>query len=435
MQQLRQRIQSRTAKVGVIGLGYVGLPMAVGAGTAGYSVIGFDIDRRKIEAISAGERYIEDIDPDEWKFVIENGKLTATSDLVRLRECDVVLVCVPTPINRAKEPDMSAVEAATDSIARTLRAEQLIIVESTTYPGTTVELVQPRLEATGLRAGIDFALVFSPERIDPGNKRFKLRQVPKVVGGLTEQCTQLAIEFYSPFIDQLVPVSSPTAAEMTKIYENVFRSVNIALVNELALLCNRMGLNVWEVIDAASTKPYGFMTFYPGPGLGGHCIPVDPYYLAWKARHYDFHVKFVELSATINDSMPYYVCSRVNDALNSHFKSVNGSDVLILGVTYKRDVADLRESPALKIIEILHQRGAKVSYHDPYIPTLHVHDHVQLHLQSEALTAERLQQADCIVIVADHSSYDWDMIAENAKLIVDTRNAMKAFSSPHIWKL
>ncbi|MGQ9488133.1 MAG: nucleotide sugar dehydrogenase [Armatimonadota bacterium] len=435
MQQLRQRIQSRTAKVGVIGLGYVGLPMAVGAGTAGYSVIGFDIDRRKIEAISAGERYIEDVDPDEWKFVIENGKLTATSDFVRLRECDVVLVCVPTPINRAKEPDMSAVEAAADSIARTLRAEQLIIVESTTYPGTTVELVQPRLEATGLRAGTDFALVFSPERIDPGNKRFKLRQVPKVVGGLTEQCTQLAIEFYSPFIDQLVPVSSPTAAEMTKIYENVFRSVNIALVNELALLCNRMGLNVWEVIDAASTKPYGFMTFYPGPGLGGHCIPVDPYYLAWKARHYDFHVKFVELSATINDSMPYYVCSRVNDALNSHFKSVNGSDVLILGVTYKRDVADLRESPALKIIEILHQRGAKVSYHDPYIPTLHVHDHVQLHLQSETLTAERLQQADCVVIVADHSSYDWGMIAENAKLIVDTRNAMKAFPLPHIWKL
>lgn len=435
MQQLRQRLQSRTAKVGVIGLGYVGLPMAVGVATAGYPVIGFDIDRRKIEAIIAGERYIEDVDPDEWKFVIENGKLTATSDFVRLRECDVVLVCVPTPINRAKEPDMSAVESATDSIARTLRAEQLIIVESTTFPGTTVELVQPRLEATGLRAGVDFALVFSPERIDPGNKRFKLRQVPKVVGGLTEQCTQLAIEFYGAFIDQLVPVSSPTAAEMTKIYENVFRSVNIALVNELALLCNRMGLNVWEVIDAASTKPYGFMTFYPGPGLGGHCIPVDPYYLAWKARHHDFHVKFVELSATINDSMPYYVCSRVNDALNSHFKSVNGTDVLILGVTYKRDVADLRESPALKIIEILHQRGAKVSYHDPYIPILHVHDHVDLHLQSETLTPERLQQADCVVIVADHSSYDWNMIAENAKLIVDTRNALKAFSAPHIWKL
>ncbi|MCS7311072.1 MAG: nucleotide sugar dehydrogenase, partial [Armatimonadetes bacterium] len=248
-------------------------------------------------AIAAGERYIEDVEPDDWKLAIETGKLTATMDFIRLRECDVVLICVPTPINRAKEPDMSAVEAATDAIARALRAEQLIIVESTTYPGTTVELVKPRLEATGLRAGVDFALVFSPERIDPGNKRFKLRQVPKVVGGLTEQCTQLAIEFYSPFIDQLVPVSSPTAAEMTKIYENVFRSVNIALVNELALLCNRMGLDVWEVIDAASTKPYGFMTFYPGPGLGGHCIPVDPYYLAWKARHYDFHVKFVELSA------------------------------------------------------------------------------------------------------------------------------------------
>lgn len=435
MQQLRKRIQSRTAKVGVIGLGYVGLPMAVGAAVAGYPVIGFDIDKRKIDAIAAGERYIEDVEPDEWKLAIESGKFIATMDFVRLRECDVVLICVPTPINRAKEPDMSAVEAATDSIARALRAEQLIIVESTTYPGTTVELVKPRLEATGLRAGIDFALVFSPERIDPGNKRFKLRQVPKVVGGLTEQCTQLAVEFYTAFIDQLVPVSSPTAAEMTKIYENVFRSVNIALVNELALLCNRMGLNVWEVIDAASTKPYGFMTFYPGPGLGGHCIPVDPYYLAWKARHYDFHVKFVELSATINDSMPYYVCSRVNDALNSVRKSVSGSDILILGVTYKRDVADLRESPALKIIEILHQRGAKVSYHDPYFPTLHVQDHIDLHLQSDTLSPERLREADCVVVVADHSSYDWAMIAENAPLIVDTRNALKAFPAPHIWRL
>lgn len=435
MQQLEQRIRSRSAKVGVIGLGYVGLPMAVGAGVAGYPVIGFDIDQQKIDAIREGQRYIEDVDPDEWKLVIETGRLIATNDFVRLRECDVVLICVPTPINRAKEPDMSAVEAATDAIARALRAEQLIIVESTTYPGTTVELVKPRLEATGFRAGVDFALAFSPERIDPGNKRFKLRQVPKVVGGLTDNCTHLAVEFYSAFIEQIVPVSSPTAAEMTKIYENVFRSVNIALVNELALLCNRMGLNVWEVIEAASTKPYGFMTFYPGPGLGGHCIPVDPYYLAWKARHYDYHVKFVELSATINDSMPYYVCSRVNDALNSHQKSVNGSDVLILGVTYKRDVADLRESPALKVIEILHQRGAKVSYHDPFIPTLHVDDRVDLHLQSETFSPERLQQADCVVIIADHSSYDWQMIAENAKLVVDTRNALKAFPAPHIWKL
>lgn len=436
MNTLEERLRSCSATVGIIGLGYVGLPTAVSAAVAGYEVIGFDIDPQKVEAINAGECYIPDIAPEEWKIAVENHRLKATTGFAQLRKCDVVLICVPTPMSRAKEPDMRAVEAAVGAVARTLRSEQLIILESTTYPGTTVELVQPMLEATGLEAGVDFALAFSPERIDPGNKRFTLRQVPKVVGGVNALSTELACLFYRAFIDQVVPVSSPTTAEMVKIYENVFRSVNIALVNELALLCDRMGLDVWEVIDAASTKPYGFMTFFPGPGLGGHCIPIDPYYLAWKARHYDFHVRFIELSAAINENMPYYVCSKIGRALNDQHKCLRGSNIFILGVTYKRDVPDLRESPALKIIEILHRQGAKVGYHDPFIPSLKVEgNHCTLTLTREELSAQRLQQADCVVIVADHSSYDWAFIAQHAPLVVDTRNALKSFPAPHIIRL
>ncbi|HZO91561.1 MAG TPA: nucleotide sugar dehydrogenase [Chthonomonadaceae bacterium] len=411
---------------GIIGLGYVGLPTAVAAARSGWHVLGFDIDAERVERLNSGASHVADVSDDDLSALIRLERFGATHDMTRLAECDVVLICVPTPINQSKEPDLGPVIAAAQSVARALRPGQLIVLESTTYPGTTVEVVQPILEASGLKAGQDFKLAFAPERLEPGNMRYKLTDIPKVVGGLTPECAQAAITFYGSFIKQIVPVSSPTAAEMVKIYENVFRCVNIAFVNELALLCNRMGLDVWEVIEAASTKPYGFMPFYPGPGLGGHCIPVDPHYLAWKAKHYDFHVKFIELAASINDNMPYFVCNRVASVLNEHRKCINGSRILVLGVTYKRDVADLRESPALRIIELLSARGGNVCYHDPYIPSLELTvKGRKVTFHSVPLSAELLRSADCCVIVTDHSSYDWHFIAEHAPLIMDTRNALK----------
>jgi len=431
-------IRAHFGTAGIIGLGYVGLPTAMAAAKSGWKILGFDIDASRVEALNNGTSHVADVSDADLQEMLRCGRFAATTDGARLAECDVILICVPTPINRSKEPDLSAVVSATQMVARALRRGQLIILESTTYPGTTVEVVQPILEATGMKAGEDFALAFAPERLEPGNMRYKLADIPKVVGGLTPACTEAAQSFYSAFIDRVVPVSSPTAAEMVKIYENVFRCINIAFVNELAMLCNRMDIDIWEVIEAASTKPYGFMPFYPGPGLGGHCIPVDPHYLSWKAKHYDFHVKFIELAASINDTMPFFVANRVSGALNDHRKCVNGSRILILGVTYKKDVADLRESPALRIIELLHERGGEVCYHDPFIPSLKLNIRGQDHtFHSQPLTAELLRDADCCVIVADHTSYDWEFVTEHASLIVDTRNALKDIHSniPHAYRL
>lgn len=431
-------LRAHFGTAGIIGLGYVGLPTAMAAARSGWKVLGFDIDASRVEALNQGRSHVADVSDADLAEMIHSHRFTATTEGARLAECDVALICVPTPINRSKEPDLSAVVSASEMIACALRPGQLIVLESTTYPGTTVEVVQPILESTGLKAGQDFYLAFAPERLEPGNMRFKLADIPKVVGGLTPECTEMARTFYGAFIDKVVPVSSPTVAEMVKIYENVFRCINIAFVNELAMLCNRMDIDVWEVIEAASTKPYGFMPFYPGPGLGGHCIPVDPHYLAWKAKHYDFHVKFIELAAAINDTMPFFVANRVSGALNDHRKCVNGAKILILGVTYKKDVADLRESPALRIIELLHERGAEVCYHDPFIPSLTLPIKGQeVTFHAEPLTADLLRSADCCVVVADHTSYDWEFVAEHAALIVDTRNALKQLHSraAHAYRL
>ncbi|MCC6443927.1 MAG: nucleotide sugar dehydrogenase [Armatimonadetes bacterium] len=431
--QLNEKIMTREALVGIIGMGYVGLPMAVEIARAGFRVLGVDVDEERVDSINRGSSYIDDIASEDIEPLVAQGLLGATRDFGELGQADIVLICVPTPINRAKDPDMSFVASATEQVARCQRAQQLIVLESTTYPGTTTELLQPRLEKEGMKAGTDFYLAFSPERIDPGNKRYKPGDIPKVVGGVTEKCTERAVLFYSQFIRKVVPVSSPTAAEMVKIYENIFRNINIAFVNELAMLCDRMGLDVWEIIDAASTKPYGFMAFYPGPGLGGHCIPVDPHYLAWKAKHYDFHVKFIELAASINDNMPYHVCRKVASVLNGMRKSVNGSRILVLGVTYKKDVADLRESPALRLLELLRQQGADVFYNDPYIPELILEDGALM--ESVPLSDRLLEDTDCVLIVSDHSGYPYEWIASQSKAVVDTRNAMKHHTFDHVVRL
>lgn len=416
---------------GVIGLGYVGLPTALEAAKAGWSVIGFDIDKGRTEALNSAHSHVEDVADETLKAMIDAHRFDATTNFRKLGDCDVILICVPTPINRSKEPDLGAVVSATRAVAQSLRKGQLVVLESTTYPGTTVEVCKPILEESGLTAGKDFHLAFAPERLEPGNNKFLLTDVPKVVGGLTEPCTSAAVEFYGSFLKHLVPVSSPTTAEMVKIYENVFRCVNIAFVNELAMLCNRMGLDIWEVIDAAKTKPYGFMPFYPGPGLGGHCIPVDPHYLAWKARYYDFHVQFIELAAGINDAMPYFVVERVSTAMNEMRRCLNGSRVLVLGVSYKKDVGDLRESPALKVLELLRERGADLSYHDPHVATLELeHEGRLFHMESVPLSVETLRQTDCVVVVTDHSAIDWRMVADHSKLVVDTRNALKEVRNP-----
>jgi UDP-N-acetyl-D-glucosamine dehydrogenase len=417
--------------VGIIGLGYVGLPTAMEAAHAGWKVVGFDIDRARTDALNSGTSHVEDVSNDTLRSFVENHQFEATTNLRKLGDCDVVLICVPTPINRSKEPDLGAVVSATRAVAQTLRRGQLVVLESTTYPGTTVEVCRPILEESGLAAGLDFHLAFAPERLEPGNNRYHLSEVPKVVGGLTQACTRAAVEFYGTFLKQLVPVSSPTTAEMVKIYENVFRCVNIAFVNELAMLCHRMGLDIWEVIEAARTKPYGFMPFYPGPGLGGHCIPVDPHYLAWKARCYDFHVQFIELAAGINDSMPYFVVERVSSAMNDVRRCINGSSVLVLGAAYKKDVADLRESPALKVMELLHHKGAVLAYHDPHVPRLEIEvDGRLLQMESSPLTSETLRETDCVVVLTDHSAIDWQLVADHARVVVDTRNAMSAVGSP-----
>ncbi|MGQ9631120.1 MAG: nucleotide sugar dehydrogenase [bacterium] len=420
--ELIEKIRGGCAKVAVFGLGYVGLPLAVEKAKVGLTVIGIDRQAERVEKVNRAESYIPDVIQGSLEEVVRKGKLRATTDTSVLREVDAACICVPTPLNKNKEPDISYIINVTEKIAEHLHRGELVVLESTTYPGTTEEVILPRLEESGLKVGEDFFLAFSPERVDPGNKLYKTHNTPKVVGGVTPNCTEVARELYEKIVKDVKTVSSPRVAEAEKLLENVFRSVNIALVNELAVLCKRMGIDIWEVIDAASTKPYGFMPFYPGPGLGGHCIPIDPYYWSWKAREYDFHAKFIELAGEINDNMPYYVVSLVQNALNDLGKSLRGSKILVLGVAYKKDIDDFRESPALKIIKALKEMGADVVYNDPYIPSVKIGDGM---VESVEASDDILQESDCVLITTDHSVYDYNRIVEKARLVVDTRNATR----------
>jgi UDP-N-acetyl-D-glucosamine dehydrogenase len=432
---LRDKLSARTARVGVVGLGYVGLPLAVELARAGFSTTGIDLDRRKVDLINRGESYIQDVPTKDVAEFRSAQRLEATTDPSVVARLDTINICVPTPLRKTKDPDLSYVVSAVEMIADHLHPGMLVILESTTYPGTTEEVVQPILERRGLKAGEDFFLAFSPERVDPGNEKWNTKNVPKVVGGLTSDCSALAKALYEASIDTVIEVGSPRVAEMVKLLENTFRAVNIGLVNELALMCDRLGMSVWEVVDAAATKPFGFMPFYPGPGLGGHCIPIDPFYLSWKVKEVGFEARFIELAGHVNGAMPHHVVEKIADALNSHSKSVRGSSVLILGVSYKRDIDDLRESPALDVMAALHQKGARVSYHDPYLPSLQARDWPgAFDLQSTPMTPETLTAADCAVIVTDHRVLDYDAIVQQARLVVDTRNAIKK-PYPHVFKL
>ena len=429
--ELLKKIDSKQAKLGVIGLGYVGLPLAVEFARAGFSVIGYDVDERKVAELMAGRSYIPDVPSEHLVEVVKNGRFKATTDAVALGDADIIDICVPTPLRKTKDPDMTYVVQAVDATAAVLRKGQLIILESTTYPGTTVEVVQPALAAKGFTPGVDFYLAFSPERVDPGNPQYQTKNIPKVVGGINEDSTRAAVKFYEQVMDKVIPVSSPSVAEMVKLLENTFRAVNIGLVNELALMCHRMDLDVWEVIDAAKTKPFGFMPFYPGPGLGGHCIPIDPHYLSWKARQYNFEARFIDLAGNVNSAMPEFVVQLVIDALNSRKKSLNGSRVHIIGVAYKRDVNDLRESPALEVIELLAHRGAEVSYTDPYVPAF---KHASLDLATVP-EGEAHKGADLGVIITDHKVFDYAAMVKNFPLLVDTRNALKGVANDKIFRL
>jgi len=429
--ELLKKIEGKQAKLGVIGLGYVGLPLAVEFARVGFGVVGYDVDERKVAELMAGRSYIPDVPSEHLAEVVKSGKFVATTDPKQLADVDIIDICVPTPLRKTKDPDMTYVVQAVEATANVVKKGQLIILESTTYPGTTVEVVQPTLAAKGLEPGVDFYLAFSPERVDPGNPHYQTKNIPKVVGGINEDSTKAAVAFYSQVMDIVVPVSSPSVAEMVKLLENTFRAVNIGLVNELALMCHRMGLDVWEVIDAAKTKPFGFMPFYPGPGLGGHCIPIDPHYLSWKARQFNFEARFIELAGSINSSMPEFVVHRVVDALNSQKKALNGSRVHVIGVAYKRDVNDLRESPALEVLELLDKGGAIVSYTDPYFPNFK-HAHLDLKSVDEKAMHEGI---DCAVIVTDHKRFDYQAMVKNFKLILDTRNALKGVTGDNIFRL
>jgi UDP-N-acetyl-D-glucosamine dehydrogenase len=429
--ELLGRIENASARIGTLGLGYVGLPLSVEFASAGLSVLGFDLSADKVEALNRGESYIADVTSERLAPLVESRKLEASTDFERLASCDAVVICVPTPLGKTKDPDLSMVVGATEAIARRLRPGQLVVLESTTYPGTTEELILPRLEQGGLKVGADFFLAFSPERVDPGNRRFNTRNTPKVIGGVTPRCSSVAQALYRKAVDRVIPVSSPRAAEMVKLLENTFRSVNIALVNEVALMCGRLGVDVWEVIEAAASKPFGFMPFYPGPGLGGHCIPVDPFYLSWKLRTLNYRARFIELAGEVNSEMPEYVCERVAGALNERERSVKGSQVLMLGIAYKRDVGDVRESPALDILKLLEARGARVSYHDPHVASLSLDGGVR----HSAELVPALRQADITLIVTDHSSYDYREIVEHAQLVLDTRNATRGIASPKVLKI
>lgn len=432
MVRLEEKLKKKSATVGVVGLGYVGLPLALAFSEAGFRVLGFDIQQKRVELVNKGKSYIVDVSDERLSAARSSTLLEATRDQNRLSELDVVCICVPTPLTKSRDPNLSHVIHETEEISKRLKPGQLVVLESTTYPGTTREVVLPILERSGLKAGLDFYLAFSPERIDPGNKNYSIKNTPKIVGGIDSQSTKLAQLLYQQVVDTVVPVSCPEVAEMTKIFENVFRSVNVALVNELAQLCEKMGISVWEVIDAASTKPFGYMPFYPGPGIGGHCIPLDPYYLSNKAREYNFHTRFIELAAEINERTPYYVTSRIMEALNSQGKSLNGGKVLVLGVAYKKNVADFRESPSLKLIELLQKKGAEVSYNDPYIPEIQLSQNT---LSSVELTREYLSSRDCIVIATDHDSYNLEEVVAQSKLVFDTRGATRGLKHDNIVRL
>lgn len=432
---LMKRIEERTAQISVIGLGYVGLPLAVEFASAGFRVIGVDVDENKVAQLNAGQSYIPDVAGDELAALVAEGLLSGTTDFSVLKDADAISICVPTPLRKTKDPDMSFIIAAADEIARYSRAGQLVVLESTTYPGTTEEIILPRLVSNGHTVGKDVFVAFSPERIDPGNKDYGVRNTPKIIGGITAACTEVATALYATGVDTIVPVSSTGAAEMVKLLENTFRAVNIGLVNELAVMCDKLKLDVWEIIEAAATKPFGFMPFYPGPGLGGHCIPIDPHYLSWKLKTLNYNARFIELASEINGSMPYYVVNKVADALNMQRKALNGSRVLVLGVAYKPDVDDVRESPALDIMHLLVEKGVEILYHDPFVPELK-HEGVP-ELSSSELSAKLLAEVDCVVIATDHASYDWEWIAQHANLIVDTRNATSGLDAPQaqIFKL
>ena len=430
-QTLADRIQSHSARVGIVGLGYVGLPLAVEFAKAGFSVTGIDLQESKVARVNLGDSYIQDISSAELGPLVESGRLHATSDFSAIAGLDTVNICVPTPLRKTKDPDMSYIVSACQEIARYLHPGMLVILESTTYPGTTDELVLPMLQRPDIRVGDELFLCFSPERVDPGNPRFQTVNIPKVVGGVTAECTKLGTLFYSQAIETVVPVSSTSVAEMVKLLENTFRMINIGLANEMALMCDRMGVNIWEVIEAAATKPFGFMPFYPGPGLGGHCIPIDPFYLSWKTKQAGIEARFIELAGYINGQMPHFVVEKIQHALNDHRKPLNGSRIHILGVAYKRDIDDVRESPALDIIHLLMRRGADVTYSDPYVPCLRIDDKELFSKEAEGTLAE----ADCVAIVTDHSTLDYAAVVEKSRLIVDTRNALKRFSSDKIVRL
>ncbi|MDN4592748.1 nucleotide sugar dehydrogenase [Polycladomyces subterraneus] len=420
---LLQKIEDKTAVIGVVGLGYVGLPLAVEKAKAGYRVIGFDVQQKRVDMVNQGINYIGDVVDEELAQIVREGRLSATTDYDYIKDVDAVAICVPTPLDKYQQPNTSYVEGSARSIAKRLHKGMLVVLESTTYPGTTEEVVQPILEETGLKVGQDFFLAYSPERVDPGNKVYNTKNTPKVVGGVTPECTKVAAALYRAVLEgEVHEVSSPRVAEMEKILENTFRHINIALANEMAVLCNRMGIDIWEVIDAAKTKPYGFMAFYPGPGLGGHCIPIDPFYLTWKAREYKYHTRLIELAGEINNYMPEFVVERSMKILNRYGKALNGAKVLILGVAYKKDIDDLRDSPVLDIIQLMEKNGANLKINEPHVPTFTLNGK---EYKSEELTPELVEQADLVLITTDHSVYDYQMIADKAKVIFDTRNALK----------
>ncbi|PJE58765.1 MAG: UDP-N-acetyl-D-glucosamine dehydrogenase [Candidatus Portnoybacteria bacterium CG10_big_fil_rev_8_21_14_0_10_40_22] len=430
--QLKEKIKNKKAIVGIIGLGYTGLPLALTLADAGFLVYGIDIDQNRVDLLKKGKSYIDDVPDGNLRSLINKKQFMPAVNYDIFKNLDIVCICLPTPLDKHKQPDMSYIQAALDEIKKRLRRGQLIILESTTYPGTTEELFLPQLATSGLKVGQDFFLAFAPERIDPGNKQYSLRKTPQVVGGITKTCGQLTQLFYQQIIDQVILVSSPRVAEMTKLLENIFRVVNISLINELALLCGKMKIDIWEVIEAAKTKPYGFMPFYPGPGVGGHCIPVDPFYLSWRAKEYNFFTRFIDLAGEINELMPHYVITQIIWALNQQQKPIKNSKILVLGVAYKKDIGDTRESPALKIIEDLLKKKARISYHDPFVPVLEI---ANQKLKSIKLSLRTLKDADCLLILTDHSNYDYEDLARQSQLVVDTRNAVKNKSIKHVFCL
>jgi UDP-N-acetyl-D-glucosamine dehydrogenase len=433
-EDLQQKIQSKQARVGIVGLGYVGLPLAVEFADAGFCVTGIDIDASKVEAINRGESYVQDVPTAVLAPLVKAGKVRATTDFAAVATLDTINICVPTPLRKTKDPDMSYIVSSCQEIAKHIHPGMLVILESTTYPGTTDELMLPMFERQDhLKVGEHFFMCFSPERVDPGNPQYQTKNIPKVVGGITAACTEIGALFYGQALETVVPVGSTRVAEMVKLLENTFRMINIGLANEIALMCDRMGINVWEVIDAAATKPFGFMPFYPGPGLGGHCIPIDPFYLSWKTKQAGIEARFIELAGYINGSMPHFVVDKIQNALNDHSKALKNSRVHVLGVAYKRDIDDVRESPALDIIHLLGRRGAKVSYSDPYVPRLRADGAVPEMSAVDAL--EGSTGADCVVIVTDHKKFDYPRIVDHARLIVDTRNALKGYKSDKIVRL